>query len=537
MMESSSPMTPAGAVIAKHNALASLRQPWDSLWQELGDLVMPRKAYIQDFSATPNTSKESRLFDGTVAEANEDLAAGLMSWLTPADSPWQRMVVPKQFGNTDQFKGWANECTEAVAWLLADSNFYTEQHEMLLNRGGMGTGVLYGEDDDEFIINFDSWDVGSYSVCENHRGIIDTVSRERKMTARQIVQKFDTVPLKIVQQAADPEKCEEKHDVIHLIQPRSDKERGGKLGVLGMAFSSQWVLKEGAKMLRESGYEEFPAWVTRHLKWQSGPWGYCPAWRSLADSRQLQHLSKHLAVLAEVAAFPRMLIPTSHEGGINVSAYGRTYFGPDGEKPEEWLTGGRYDIGKDLKDGMQKAVRRAFGTDAFRMFSEADKVFTATQTLEMSSERLVQFSPTVTRLMREELTPALQWVFSTAARRSLPNWMAGRDGVLPLPPDELIAGGFLPLPEVEFSGRIAMAMKEQESAGIARTMELVLPLAQVKPEILDNYDFDEISRLLSRNNNVPEDTLVDMRLMAQVREAREQAQREQLLAEAVGQAA
>ena len=100
-------------------------------------------------------------------------------------------------------------------------------------------------------------------------------------------------------------------------------------------------------------------------------------------------------------------------------------------------------------------------------------------------------------------------------------------------PKELIqrtrAGPVMPEPEITYSSRIALAIKALENASGANVLEIALPISQLKPEILDNINFDRWMRGMARNAGLPEDWLTTPEVMAAVREqrAKEQAQAQQ----------
>jgi hypothetical protein len=213
-----------------------------------------------------------------------------------------------------------------------------------------------------------------------------------------------------------------------------------------------------------------------------------------------------------------------------VRAHGVTYFngGVAGREPKEWLTGGRYDIGMDREARKTDAINRAYHVDLFRMFAQLDKQMTAREVAERASEKLVQFSPTATRMTTEFFNPLLQRVWALAVR----------SGMLPPPPEDIMeqdgeGNFFLPEPNVTFTSRIALAIKGLENVAFTRTFEMIMPVIQVAPETVDNLNFDEITRDLSRNNGLPSHWLRDLPAVEEMRAARaEQQARAQQLEEA-----
>ena len=82
----------------------------------------------------------------------------------------------------------------------------------------------------------------------------------------------------------------------------------------------------------------------------------------------------------------------------------------------------------------------------------------------------------------------------------------------------------MPEPEISYSSRIALAIKALENASGANVLEIALPVSQIKPEVLDNINFDQWFRGMARNAGLPEDWLTTPEMMAAVREQRQKEQ-------------
>ena len=518
-----SPTDIASNVISRHEELVSQRASWDSFWQEAAGYVMPRKAEITTTTTTPGTSRQDVLFDGTAIRANMILANGQLSWMTPMESPWFAFEAPYAMRDVDSVKTYFSECTERAQIELARSNFYSEIHELYLDRGAFGTASIFVEPGRTNPLAFTKFDCGSFAICEDDEGLVDTLSREYKLTLRQAALKFGVENLSKKKQGDfatnDPKKLAQEHTFIHFMSPREKREMGKKDGQ-NKPVASIYVEKDTKHVVRNSGYDEQPFFVTRYLKWVSGtPYGWCPSWMALPEARQLNFLEKQMDALAEVAAFPRMLLPDTHEGEIDARAHGVTYFDAMNPSaiPREWMTGGRYDIGKDRAEIKRTAINNAFHVDLFSMFAQLDKQMTAREVAERSAEKLIQFSPTFARMTTELFNPLLRRVFGILVR--VP-------GIFPKPPAELIAGGFLPSPELSYSSRIALAIRALENNAFTRAMEQQLPLIQIRPDILDNYDMDEICRDGARNDGMPSRWLLDEDKRDEIRAQRAEQQQQ-----------
>jgi hypothetical protein len=528
-------------VLQRHQAMLGDRGVWDAWWQEVARYCMPRKAEIMTTSSEPSDQRESVLFDGTMVQANLTLANGCMSYLSPADSRWFSFDPPAYLKGVDPVEQYFRHCTEIAMMELASSNFYTECHELYLDRGCFGTAVLWVEEGKKSLLNFRKFDVGTFSIAEDDEGYVDTLSREFQLSARQAVQWFgyDAVS-QVIQKAFDSEdakQLERKFWFVHQIFPRVADEieidavtGRAKRDLENKPIASVYVEKDKKLTVRVGGYDEVPFFATRYLKWyDEHSYGWSPAWAALPDARQLNFLQKQLDALAELAAFPRFLIPDTHEGEVDFRASGITYFdtaNPNGI-PREWATQGRYDIGKDRVVEKQKMINEAFHVDLFKLFANLERPqMTAREVSERASEKLIQFSPTFARMTTEFFTPMLRRVWSILTRM----------GRMPPPPPEAIqqtatGDGFIPVPEVTYSSKIALAIKGLENASLMNVLETWFPVAGQKPEIFDNVNWDQTFRDSVRNAGLPQRWLLEMDAVdaaRQQRAAQQEAMQQQM---------
>lgn len=518
----------AKGLCERYAKLKGDRAPWDTAWQEIADYMMPRKAGITSAEYTPNSSKESRLFDTTAADGLQTMASGLMSWRVSTQHPWFSFGPDLQQRGSDKVKNWLQDCTDLAREYLAKSNFYTETHEDYLNHIAFGTSCLFLEGDEPKYggVNFRSMANGTYCVEEDSRGRANGFWREFILTAQQAVEMFgqENVGEKIAKAAGgDGAKPVDKFTFLHHVCRRPDESRSPqKLDSLNKPWMSCYVEMGEKKLVREAGYDDFPFAVGRYLRWEGmgdpTPYGYSPGFAALPDQRQLNFLQCMMDVLAEKEAFPPIIAPDDLEGELYMSARGITYFNSSLEKdkfPRRLIEPGRYDIGKDRVEMRRQVLETKFHVDLFRMFAQLDKQMTAREVAERAGEKLDLFSPAATRLEQEKDTPILLRCFKL--------WMSA--GMLPQPPDEAIIPasefiGFIPDPKIEFTSRLALAVKARHLAGFERQLERTLVIAQSRPEVLDNYNWDRIERDTARTHGLPSEWLADEEAVAASRQAR-----------------
>lgn len=513
-------------VLTRHQDLLSERSVWDSHWQEIADYCMPRKAEISSRKEYPDTSRNDILFDSTAIYANAILANGQLSYMSPADSRWFVYEPPAHMVKSDEAKQWFQRCSEIVQRNLANSNFYSEVHELYFDDSAFGTYAMFCEPGRNGAVTFTTFPCGSFCIAENDEGLVDTLFREIRLTVVQAADKFgpENLSEKLRKQLEEYLRSGKggtaQHTFIHAIYPRHHKDRDPKkLDGENKPIASVYVEKDSKHVCRVSGFDEQPFFSGRHLKWGNSAYGWSPGWVAVPEARQLNFLVKQMDALAETKAFPRLLIPSTHENEVDLRAGGFTFFDPMNPNalPREWATAGEYQIGLEREKRKEEAIHKAFHTDLFQMFAMLDqKQMTAREVAERASEKLVQFSPTFSRKTTELFNPLLRRVFNIHLRA----------GLFPAPPQDVLVVNEttgipeIPEPEVVYTSRVALAIKSLHNLAFMRTMERLAPLLPIKPDILDNYDMDAVARDMARNDGSPADWLVEKEEVDKAREQR-----------------
>lgn len=529
------------------DALRNDRANIDALNQDIANYVMPRKNQITSTTTQGTNSPEEELFDLTAVRDAQILAAGQLDYLV--SGRWFQYDPPAQLseGGTpdDEAQAYCQRCTEIVMRELGNSNFNTELHEMLLDRSAFTHAALYVEelddDPDGVVFNFRKDDVGTYSIAENNRGRVDKVFRDFEMTPRQAVQEFglENVGKAVVVAYSDKTKCDvQKFKFIQAVYPRkADEVDPTKLDARFYPVASVYLSCADKIVCRESGYPEMPYIVTRFLKWGKSPYGYSPSIEALPSVRQVNLMVKHMAALGEIAAWPRILVPHGLTSRLDLSPGGETVVDPNVAAdawPREFATGGRWDIGEKLVQQVQEQIHRAFYVDLFQLLANLERgEMTAFEVSQRLAEKVRTFSPTFERLSQEVFRPLLRRCFAIAFRRKmLPE--SPQSMLVPSADGKMAA---LALPQIVLTGKMALAIKEVENNAFLRAMEVLLPLAERMPEVLQNIDTDEGARTILRNYGVPANIVRSVADRDEMREAMRAAQAQAAQAEQMAVAA
>ena len=536
----------ATEICRRNEAMKSKRAPWDNLAQDIANYVQPRKSQITSIKSDADDNLTSDIYNQEAIRCNGVLASGQMHWLM--EGHWFEFR-PVSDDADDEAKTWFQKATERMYQLFDASNLYTEAHEMFLDRGACPAAQLYVEEDTEEIFNFKACRWGTYSIEQNSKGRVDTVFSEHKMSARNMVEKFGIENVgKVIREAYekdDGKQQDQEFEYIHAIYPRREREMG-KLDGQNKPIASVYVAKKDKHLIRESGYDEMPAFVTRFLKWGDGPYGYCPAMDALPTIRQLNFIEQQMDALAELKAFPRFLYPADMEGDIDMRANGGTPFDPNkGDAiPRTWGTEGEYNIGLERVEKKEELIRKAYLVDLFQMLQQIDGgKMTAYEVAQRVAEKIPNFSPTFKRLVPELLRPMLLRCFAIAFRAGEFAFNEDKEEKGPQYPASVLADNgdgtaSLKIPRVALTSKLALSIKGDENNALLNLVQIWLPAAEILgAEVFDNLDKDEAFRGNMDNFGIPARWKVPADKRDETRQARaQQQQRMQQIEEAQGMA-
>ncbi|MEO6846585.1 MAG: portal protein, partial [Chthoniobacterales bacterium] len=207
----------AERILHRHSELVSQRAVWDTHWQDIANYVMPRKSESLSKTSAPSTSEAVRIHDATAIRANMVLGNGQLTWMTPLDATWFSYDPPANLKGVDSVEQYYRECSSRAALEMARSSFYSDIHELYLDRGGFGTAVIFADAGITTPLNFMKFDVGTFCIAENAEGYVDTLSREFELDVRQAAQMFgeENLPDKLKADLDNDKKRYIKHTFIH----------------------------------------------------------------------------------------------------------------------------------------------------------------------------------------------------------------------------------------------------------------------------------------------------------------------------------
>lgn len=512
-------------------SLKTERSSYESHWRELAEYFLPRASRFMSSDRNNGTkSKYNKIYDNSGTKALRTLAAGMMSGMSSPARPWFRLgTTDSDLMEFQPVKIWLNDVTKAIRGVFNRSNTYRSLHQTYEELGLFGTGTSIIVDDFRNTIRHETLTAGEYCIATDNRREVVTLYREFDMTVSQLVREFGLKNCSTSTQNLYSAGALDKWiTVLHIVEPRYDRDLK-KRDALNMAWKSVYV-EHGCteRILRESGFANFPALAPRWTTIGNDIYGGSPAMEALGDCKQLQHQQLRKAKCIDYMTEPPMILPTSLKNQeVNLNPGGRIYAdnpgATAGARPAFEVNLNLQHLLIDIQD-VRDRINGAFYADLFLMLANDTRSgITATEVAERHEEKLLMLGPVLERLHNEMLNPLIEITFDKLLK----------SGQLPPPPEEMQGQDL----RIEFVSTLAQAQRAVGTASVDRLLGVVGAVAGMKPDVVDKIDGDQLIDSYSDMLGVDPSIIIADDQVAIVREQRAQAQQAQMAAQATQVAA
>lgn len=523
-------------------------------WEEIARLTFPELLDVADLNEEHVAPKvDGQPLCDYAATLMTELASAHVSYITPMGerwfqfAPWESEAAAA--GDWQDTSSWFARTTQVCQEVLEASNFYTEQIATYIDRGVTGTGAMILEQTADFDIVWTHVPAGTYGIAENALHQVDTFCRKFNATPAQLVQLFGEEGL-----SAETRRLYESEDdrytkkvlVYQLIEPRrgvkvsrdSWERDAGK-----MPYRNVYIEAGSAHILLESGYTEFPVYVTRFLRYGNYPYGRSALATVVQTMKDLTKLQSIELTAAERTAVPSLLVTPELAGHVDLRAGGQTIVsaveGGDG-MPREFAPAGNLSNMLVTKQDMKETLDAAAFKNVLQPVSRMDRQMTATEVSARQAEAIMSFTQSFTQDQADKQA-ILPRLFCCVLRMGkLP-----QDGM----PKELISEGEVDgmgtyvmgeahAPRVTFVGRMAQFLQRAQRSALSATVGELVEMAKAtgSGDWLLPLDVAKIARWQLTNSAIPQQCLRKQRDVERKQREAEEAQRAAMQAQLMEQA-
>ena len=534
---STAPSTAHDYVTRRIGSMVTERASWDKHWRDLMDNFSPRRGKFLSTDRNKG-NKRNTLSNNTPLFARRVLVSGLMTGITSPARPWFRLGPPDP--GMDEFgpvRAWLDEAEKLMYKVFSSSNLYKALPLIYEETSVIGTAAMIQEDDFDNVTRFTPFTAGEYYLDINSKQRVDSFGREYEMTVSQMVSEFGYKNCSItVQNLYDLSNYGNWIKVSHLIEPVSNMDFD--TFKLDKKFKWRSIYYEPGmdglnkdKFLRVKGYEEFPILAPRWDAKAGDTYGMGPGMDALGDSFALQSQEREKGKAVAKMVAPPTVAPASLKNA-NVSLLpGANTFSDDPNTVFRPIYQVNPRVGELIQDISltEDRINRAFYVDLFLLISRQDDVRTATEISARQEEKLLQLGPVLEGMHDELLDPLIDRTFARLMRISEPGWRGEGPLLLSPPPQELLGSDL----KVEYISVLAQAQRLVDTAATERWVGFTGQMAQLRPEVLDKLNADQIVDNMAKDLGVPADAVVANIDVAKQREARaEKAAQQESLANA-----
>lgn len=481
-------MTDAATLLKRNSDFRGKRGTWENHWQEIADRILQRQAEFQG-TRPAGGKRTAQMMDATAALGLQRFVATTEHMVIPRAQQWHGLKASVAEINDE--KG-VTEFFEALTKVLfslrysPEANFTGQSNEALHSLGAFGTApMMVTPNLERRGIDYKAVFLGEICFAENKSGIIDTAFREYSLTARQAVQEWSEEQLTEKIRKAAAEKPDTSFKFLSAVFPREDA-KPGFIDAKNMPWASFHVAMEEKQIIKESGFRLFPYPVSRYVTAPNEVYGRSPAMTVLPDIKTLNEMERTELTAAHRSAMPPILTrddgPTANRPKMQPNAINHGGLDEQGRPTMvPFNSGSRVEFSIEKSEQKRRSIDGAFLGDVFRTLTDNPNM-TATQVLELTAQRGILMSPTMGRQQTEWLGPQIEIEID----------IAFQFGMLPPMPDALLeAQGEY---EIEYDSPLTQAVRAQEALSITRSLEMIAPIAEFDPTVLDNVDGDKATR-------------------------------------------
>ena len=534
----------ATELIKQGDNLFTRRSSLDNLWQEIAENFYPIRA---DFTTriTPGDDLTAHLSTSYPILAHRDMANSFSSMLRQRGTQWFKIRTGRADGDEGRAREWLEWATRLQFRAMYDrpAQFVRATKEGDHDFAAFGQAVIYvdvNKSGDSLL--YRNYHIRDVAWVENAEGVIDTVHRKWKPTARDLVFDFgDKVHSAVRSELSAGKDPFRKFEVRHVMVP-TERADDVPAAEKGFPFRSYFIDVENQHVM-----EDVPSRLLKYVipRWQTvsgSPYAYSPAViAALPDARMIQAITYSLLDAQEKAVQPPM-IGQAHmmKSDIEMRAGGITWVDAEyDERIGEVLRPIPLDLrglpsGVDAARDAREMIAEAFYLNKLSL-PPAGREMTAFETSQRVQEYIRQALPLFEPMEVEYNGQLMEMTFNTLM-----------EGNAFGPPEDMpqeLSGESV---DFKFTSPLQQNEERRDAQIYAETKQLLAEAAELEPGLVDMVDGREAlrdalkgvgARATWLNDDAEMDELAAERAQAaQAAQAMDELERGAQVAEQVGRA-
>jgi hypothetical protein len=510
----------------RKTALYNERTSWDARAKLCAQYVLPRAGRFDLSDRNKGENRFGSVYDNTAIKSNRVLAAGMMAGMTSPARPWFRLATPDPaLMEFDPVRLWLDKTAKVMRMVFARTGLYRTLHSMYEELGAFGTASAYVCRDFDSLIHSHALTWGEYAIAQDAKGNVNTIAREYEATVEQIAREFGLENCsENVKSAYLRGNYDQWIPITHVVMPRDlrDVKNPNAKNKRWLSVYFESGANDKGKVLRESGYDQFPFLCPRWVTSGGDVYGTGPAHEAMGPIKKLQHMDLRKAQAIDYKTNPPLQMPAGYRTmEVNTLPGGISYIDMSTSGKIQSAFDVQLDIrelGQDIVDARSQ-VESIFFSDLFLMMANDNRSgVTAREINERHEEKMLMLGPVLERLHNELIEPLIDIVFDAVTQA-----VTSSGPLLPPAPKELKDMDL----KVDFISTLAQAQKQLGLGSIERFSTFTGQMAQLSPDALDKLDADQAIDVYADMLGVDPAIVRSDEAVAEIRAGRQQKQAQQ----------
>ena len=479
---------------------------WRNIWQQVSDYIVTQRADVTT-KRSPGIVTTDLVHDSTAPTSALIAAAAAQGAMMPRTIRWFATTFTRQQRPLLDLVGvrdWLFELTVSMHESLNGGNFHAESIETWLDLFAYNTGCLFSEFRDGRV-SYTSIQPGTYVVDENADGLVETMFRDFTLTTRDAVAEYglDKMATKVREKLSrDGNSADDNLQLVHAVFRRNTVVDNAQMlrTSMSMPFAAFTIDVKNKHIVRESGFEEFPYFVSRWSKASGEKYGRGPGITMLPTIKTLNYAVQKRKEQWALAIQPPMKARERGVRGRIAQVPGYINYVQNMDDLQEMVTNARFDVASFSEEDLRGRIERGFFIDQVQLPPMEGTPASATEIAIRAEHMMRVLGPTYNRIEFEWMNPMLA--------RHL-NEMR-RNGQLPEPPPALVAAtrnadgsdGVVDI-DFDFEGPLARAQAQSDIDAINRSLATLAPFEETHPETMYRINFEDLGEFVMQANRVP----------------------------------
>jgi hypothetical protein len=485
-------------IIKKSESLKANRTNWITNWQHLAQIFDPQNATFKQERAKGDKKRVTDIYESQPMLSANTLKSIVVSLFFNRNiNPIQFTAIDKEVAKQQEVKEWIESFTDTILseMFKSKSNFEISFSQAILDLIIYGTSGTFIQEGKKTTLNYKTISVKNFLISEDSEGFIDCVILSYKMTKKQLVDKWgEDKDAKLSDKIKNEKDDNKEFDIELIIYPR-EKYDENKLDQLNMPIAGKWYEVDKQSEIKEIGFSQFPFAVARSEKATQELYGTSRGLLALADSLQVQEISKQHNNLVEKKSSPPLVVDgQAFDDPINLRAgalnYAKTTIGNTRSPVEPMVVVGDIREDENLMARKFNTIEKVFFLDKLKIFD--DPRATATQVLELRAESyriMGEFAVGIMQFTEDLLNSTFDIIYKKVYNEN--GGLVKDNGLFNKELPEEIKGKEL---KVIYNNPVTQSQKMNQATMIEKFIGNVSNLAEVQPQVLDLIDFDKITK-------------------------------------------